>query len=103
MMRSTWRRPFFGRTQSSSPVGEKQEADLIAGLERGHGEAGGGLGGALAQGEVAGAEGRGAGDIEREDHGQLALLPVQADERFTRAGRHVPVHHPDVVARRVFP
>jgi hypothetical protein len=103
MMRSTSAAATLrGATQSSSRSVKSSRPTLSPASSADAREAGGDVGGAFAQGLLAGAEVGGAGDVDGQDQRELAFLAVQADERLARARRHVPVHRAHVVAGDVF-
>src|SRR3989344_81684 len=79
-------------------VGEHQQADAIAIVDRRERQDGGYLGQQVRLGPLACAELRGGARIDQEDDRHFALFGEQLDVRAARPGRHVPVNPPHVVA-----
>ena len=90
--------PARGRHEHLHPVGEADEADPVVAPERSQREHAGDLDRLLALGRFPGAQRARGAQIDDEDDGELALLPVSLDERAAGPRRRVPVDGADVVA-----
>ena len=82
-------------------VREEQQPDPVGVLHRREREDGRELGGDVALAPVRRPERHRPGDVDGDEHGQIALLDELLHVRHAAARGHVPVDRPDVVARHV--
>jgi hypothetical protein len=88
----------LGRHELLDAIGEDDEPDAIVVLDGGEGEQRRHLGGDLALGLLARAEGARAAGVDQQHHRHLALLDEELDVGLAHARRDVPVDEADVVA-----